>query len=87
MIKSRRTFFLGIFIFLIPFLGFPTSWKTFLVVVSGIALIVMSIKISLPKKTLAKRPRKKEKATPVFVENSPMPRREPLSEDPTQSNS
>jgi predicted membrane protein len=74
MIKSKRMLFLGIFIFLIPFLGIPTSWKTFFIVVSALALIAMSLKISIPKKTSSKRIRKKEKVTPVYVENSPMPR-------------
>lgn len=71
MISKKSTFFLGIFIFLIPFTGFPSSWKSAFVIVSGIALIAMSVKISLPKKHNRGRA-KREKVTPVFVENIPI---------------
>lgn len=71
MIQRKSTFFLGIFIFLIPFLGFPSLWKTIMITVSGILLIGLSIKISLPKKDRRMRNRR-EKVTPVFVENIPI---------------
>jgi hypothetical protein len=70
MINRKSTFFLGIFIFLIPYLGIPSSWKTFFIVTSGIVLMVLSIKITLPKKTTKSRTRK-EKITPVYVESIP----------------
>ena len=72
MISRKSTFFLGIFIFLIPFLGLPSSWKTTLIILSGIGLITMSVKITLPKKNVGQRSRKKEKVTPVFVETAPV---------------
>lgn len=71
MINKKSTFFLGVFIFLIPFMGFPSAWKSAFVIISGITLILMSIKISLPKKNSKSR-LKKEKVTPVFVENIPI---------------
>ena len=71
MITRKRTFFLGIFIFLIPFLGVPTPWKTLFIVLSGIGLVIMSVKIALPKKQI-KTKTKKGKITSVFVENSPI---------------
>ena len=71
MISKKSTFFLGIFIFIIPFLGLPNSWRGALVIISGLLLISMSLKISIPKKTSRSRA-KKEKVTPVFVENSPI---------------
>ena len=70
MIRHKRTFFLGIFIFLIPFLGLPSSWKTTLIVLSGLGLVALSVKIILlrkPTKTKSKKPR----PAPVFVENIP----------------
>ena len=73
MIKNRSTLFIGIFILIIFFLGFPSSWERFFVIISGIYLILTSIKISLPRRGTAKKIRRKEKSTPVFVENSPMP--------------
>ena len=52
MIKKRSTFFLGIFIFLIPFLGLPTSWKTALIILSALILMALSVKIVLSKKSI-----------------------------------
>lgn len=75
MINKKSTFFLGIFIFLIPFTGFPSSWKTAFIVISGLVLMFMSVKVSLPKKNIRSRI-KKEKVTPVFVENIPIYPRE-----------
>ncbi len=73
MIQHKSTLFIGIFIILIEtFFGIPSSWKVFLLVVCGLALIALSVKITLPKKTLGKRPRRREKITPVFTENVPM---------------
>ncbi|HEY4509061.1 MAG TPA: hypothetical protein VJC13_02140 [Candidatus Paceibacterota bacterium] len=72
MINRKSTFFLGIFIFLIPFLGLPSSWKTALVVICGLILVFLSVKVILPRKTIANRSRmKKERSIPVFVESLP----------------
>ncbi len=71
MISKKSTFFLGIFIFFIPFLGLPTSWKTSLIVISGLTLISLSVKITIPKKTSKSRI-KREKVTPVFAETAPI---------------
>ncbi len=80
MISNHKTFFLGVFIFIIPFLGLPSSWKTILIVLSGTYLAVQSIKVSFLIKKTFKPIRKKEKVTPVFVENMPMQRFEPRVE-------
>jgi len=70
MINRKSTFFLGVFIFIIPFLGIPSFWKTVFIVLSGLFLIILSIRIVLPKKEIKSRLRK-EKFTPVFVESMP----------------
>ena len=64
MIQKRGTFFLGIFVFLIPFLGLPTSWKTSLIVFSGLYLIYTSITITLPER-FKKISRKPEIKVPI----------------------
>ena len=81
MIHRKSTFFLGIFIFLVPFLGLPSSWKTALIILSGLGLIGLSIKIILPKKPTKVRP-KRGRATPAFVENIPV--YPPLESDTTK---
>jgi hypothetical protein len=71
MINKKSTFFLGLFIFFIPFLGFPSSYKNTLIIVSGIVLVFLSIKIPVPKK-ITKPKSRKDKVTPVFSENGPI---------------
>ena len=71
MIQHKRTFSLGIFIFLIPFLGLPSSWKTTLVVLSGLSLVFLSVKIVLPKKPI-KIKSKKPRPAPTFAQNIPV---------------
>ena len=70
MIQRKSTFFIGIFLTLLSssFLGIPSSWKAFLLFVFGLALIVLSVKITLPKKNTKHRV-KREKVTPVVLEN------------------
>ncbi len=69
MISRKLTFFLGIFIFLVPFMGLPTSWKTAVIIICGLVLITSSISltISIPKKTV-KHKTKKEKNSKISVE-------------------
>ena len=71
MIHKKSTFFLGLFILIIPFLGVPSFWRTILIFISGFTLIGLSVKISIPKKHIKTKTRR-EKVTPVFVENIPI---------------
>lgn len=71
MISKKNTFFLGVFIFLVPFLGLPSSYKNIFIILSGILLILLSIKISIPKKNIKSKIRK-EKVTEVFSESAPL---------------
>jgi hypothetical protein len=76
MIKNKQTFFLGIFILLVwTFFGIPTSWKIFLTILSALYLIVLSVKILLPRRgSVRVQARRKEKITPVWSESSPVQR-------------
>lgn len=69
MITHRRTLLLGIFIILIPFLGFPSAWKTFMILISGVTLIGFSVDITIPKKIPKRIVRRKENVNPVFRES------------------
>ncbi len=50
MIERKASFYLGVFVFVIPFLGFPTLWKMVLVVFGGVLLILTSLKVPNPRK-------------------------------------
>lgn len=71
IIDRKTTFFLGIFIFIIPFLGFPSVGKAVLTIISGIFLVTLSVKLNIPKKQAKSRVHR-EKVTPVFVESVPV---------------
>jgi len=68
MINHKAGFYLGVFIFVIPFLGFPTIWKMGLVLFGGLFLILMSIRIPVPKRMLKYKP-KKETFVPDMEKN------------------
>ncbi len=68
VINRRSTFFLGVFIFLIPFFGVPSFWKTVFIIFSGVLLVLLSIRVSLPKKSIRISKPKKEIVNPVVVE-------------------
>jgi len=69
MISNRRTLLLGIFIIIIPFLGFPSAWKTFMILLSGLTLISFSVNITIPKKIPRRIVRRKENVNSVFRES------------------
>jgi uncharacterized protein (DUF58 family) len=71
MISRKSTFVLGIIIFLIPFLGLPTIWKSFLVVTGGLFLVISSISFPEPRK-ISKARVKKEKVPEIQIESTPV---------------
>src|SRR5579872_4748807 len=74
MITSKRNFFLGVFLFLVPFLGLPSSWKSVLVIVCALVLISFSIRLELRKGMSTKPSRHPNNKVPPQVASS--------SEDP-----
>jgi hypothetical protein len=85
MVHNAKTFLLGVFIIIIPFLGIPTSWKTVLVVIAGLYLVSLSLTFAFPSKKPARTYKRRERVTPVFVENVPIAPSEPLSSDQTSN--
>ena len=80
MIANKANFFLGIFIFFIPFLGLPTFWKTFFIILSGVILVLKSLKVGIPKLIIRDRP-KNEEESPINSENITVFVPPPVSED------
>lgn len=76
MINYKSTFYLGVFVFLIPFLGFPTMWKMGLVVFAGLLLMFTSIRIPIPRKVFKnnnQNQNKKEKTEAIIVPGNSLP--------------
>jgi len=70
MIYNRKTFFLGLFIFLIPFFGFPSSWKMAMTIASGLVLMALSAKFEVKKPIRQKRKEKPFKSVAVQHETT-----------------
>lgn len=60
MIERKGSFYLGVFVFIIPFLGFPTMWKMVLVVIGGVLLILTSLKTPAPRKIVKPKLKKED---------------------------
>ena len=54
MSKQRAIFLLGIWVLVLPFLGFPNSWRKVLFSLAGFFLIYMSY--TLRRRVVRKRP-------------------------------
>lgn len=58
-------------VFLMPFLGLPTVWKSFFMVTFGLFLVVSSISFPEPRK-ISKPRVKKEKIPEIMIESIPV---------------
>lgn len=81
MINRKGTFFLGVLVFLMPFIGLPTFWKTILYMFIGSMLVLSSIEFYIPKK-LSKPKLKKEKVQDITIENIPIYPRDNILDSP-----
>jgi len=55
MRKNLIIFLLSLWIILIPFLGFPGSWRTFFIVISGLVIAVL-VFLDVARKRMAHAP-------------------------------
>lgn len=68
MIYARITAIVGLLLVLLPFLGFPTSWKTFFSVIAGIVLLYVGYK---EYRSIEGARRRKEEKTKTYTESTP----------------
>ncbi len=68
MIYARITAIVGLLLVLLPFLGFPTSWKTFFSVIAGIVLLYVGYK---EYRFIEGARRRKEEKTKTYTESTP----------------
>ena len=74
MPKNKIILVLGIFIAIVPFLGFPSGFRTFLVIISGLGVSTLSYMIARGNRLSLFKITTKEsetKTTEVFVEREP----------------
>lgn len=74
MPKSKIILALGIFIALLPVLGFPQSWESFFEVASGLSIVLLSLLISIDRRlSLKARVQKRQARKRVIVDQSSEP--------------
>lgn len=72
MSKRKAIVILAVWSALVPFLGFPSSWKTLFVAVSGLAIAALSIDWRfLRRKKRAAKGRRTKRDDEAFVEHEP----------------
>lgn len=54
MPKSKVTIVIGVFIALLPFLGFPPKWDTFFEIVAGLSIVFFSVWSSIDRRLIMK---------------------------------
>jgi hypothetical protein len=52
--KHRAVLVISIVLLLLPFTGFPSPFKSFLVFLSGLILLVISVRISIKRRTASR---------------------------------
>lgn len=66
MRKERTLFIVGIWVAILPYLGFPESWRKVLFLITGICLVYLSY---LFYKSLKARMNKDDDSVKSFVDN------------------
>ena len=66
MRKEKTIFIIGLWIIVLPFLGFPSSWKTVMLVLTGVALIYLGYLFYMEAK---ERLAKIENQAESFIDN------------------
>lgn len=70
---QKSVCFTGIFIALLPFLGFPGVWENFFMFMCGLSVVFLTIKSARHKKSFGEKVFDSAKSivSQVFVENNP----------------
>lgn len=68
MRKERTLLILGIWVIILPYLGFPSSWRSIFLIITGLALIYLSY--IFYKQAKAQMP-KDESIMHSFIDNIP----------------
>ncbi len=78
MRRERILLILGIWVAILPYLGFPYSWKRILFTLSGMGLVYISYSIYHENKKVVK---KEEEVFDNFSENKDWSENTPMQED------
>jgi uncharacterized protein YabE (DUF348 family) len=71
MSKNKIILIIGIVIAIIPFLGFPSAWRSFFVFVGGVAVSTLSYLIARENRMVMHSKPKSRVVSEVYVESHP----------------
>ncbi|MBX4199219.1 hypothetical protein KW800_03050 [Candidatus Parcubacteria bacterium] len=77
MPKSRIILAIGLFIALLPVLGFPHAWESFFEIVGGLGIVCLSVLIAIDKRLSLKVKAERRLATRRAKTRPDMPMEEP----------
>lgn len=69
MSKTRWVFILGIWVMILPFLGFPRVWKNTLFVITGLGLIYLAYLLRREKRRVSSQVEPKIEKPDTFTDN------------------
>lgn len=81
MTKNRIVLYIGLFLFLIPFLGFPSKWEAFFQIVFGLILMSISFSATIKRRAAVRRPRRKKESESISVVTSTAPSEQLVTQD------
>jgi uncharacterized membrane protein YczE len=69
MRKERAIFFIGLWVGILPFLGFPEAWRKLFFIITGVTLVSLSYQLYLRARALKRAHEKEENRSKTFVDN------------------
>jgi hypothetical protein len=70
MSRNKIIFIIGIVVLIMPFLGFPSAWKTIFYIIAGAILVIIAIHGHIRRRSRAPLMESREVVTEVFVETN-----------------
>lgn len=71
MIASKSIFIIGVFLILMPIMGFPSGWENFFIMLAGVILSgIALVAFSRERKRRKRNTTSVHSETPIFVDNS-----------------
>jgi len=72
MSKNNIILYIGVALFLIPFLGFPSNWENFINIAFGVILVGLSFSIAIKRRSSIPKGRRRRKTdtASLFVDGA-----------------
>lgn len=72
MSKNKIVFSIGLILVIMPILGFPVHWKTFISIILGLSLISLSFSVAAKRRASARRMKRIKDTVPAQAQETPV---------------